>query len=164
MGIAFSFDHFLKKPSLERRSAQLGCGRRPRTEDGAKKLAGAAGAHGVVLSTANVKWGRSIADFSGQGIISDRLRAFLKVVGKTVLQRRYERENVTASARIAEEFALGYGGIEGLLVTSLSVPTSTYPAFWCPGYREVELDGQVIRFPWTPLFIRTNMLQHLVVG
>jgi hypothetical protein len=80
--------------------------------------------------------------------------------------RQLSREGHDISAEQVRELALGYGALEGLMVTPFSVPTSTFPAFWCPGIREVNpiAGGPAITFPWVPLFIRTNMLQHLVLG
>jgi hypothetical protein len=147
------------------RSCDVGAAFAVGYDEGAKKLYETATVHGIRLSLDNVTWGTPIQDFSGRDLISDRLRTFLKEIGTNVLQRRFERENSADPAATAAKFALGYGEIEGLLVTSLSVPTSTYPALWCPGFREVVARGEkVFRFPWTPLFIRTSMLQHLVLG
>lgn len=136
-------------------------------EDGRKKLVESAARHGIKLQTENVQWGKSIADyFSGKGTISNDLRTFLQEIGRSVLERRFRRENVERPLEIANEFSLGYGGIEGLLATASSVPTSTYPAFWCPGIRTVTpiQEESSVEIPWVPLFIRTNMLQHLVLG
>jgi hypothetical protein len=146
------------------RSCEVGAAFAVGCDDGAKKLSGAALAHEIRLQVENVTWGKPIQEFSGRGFVSDDLRAFLGEIGTTVLQRRFEREYSIDPARTAAQFALGYGSMEGLLATSLSVPTSTYPAFWCPGFREVSVGSTRIRFPWTPLFLRTNMLQHLVLG
>jgi hypothetical protein len=98
-------------------------------------------------------------------IFAKNLRDFLGEVGESVLTRRFEREKHENPAEAARSFALGYGGLEGLVATSLSVPTSTYPAFWCPGLWDGRPGmADATRTPWTPLFLRTNMLKHLVLG
>jgi hypothetical protein len=134
--------------------------------DGASKLHETAERHSISLNLKNITWGRPIDEVSGKGRISDGLRAFLREVGETVLRRRLQREGQDDAANRASSFALGYGSLESLVVTSFSVPTSTYPAFWCPGFREATAlrGGQPIKIPWVPLFLRTNMLQHLVLG
>jgi hypothetical protein len=110
--------------------------------------------------------GKPIDQVSGKGVVSNELRTFLGEVGETVLRRRFEREGQENPTETAHSFALGYGGLEGLVVTSFSVPTSTYPALWCPGFREATPlgGGPPIRIPWAPLFLRTKMLRHLVLG
>ncbi len=135
-------------------------------EDGRAKLAETARKHGIQLAPGHIVWGRPITDFSGKGAISDALRTFLEQVGTSVLQRRFEREGNGNAERIAQEFALGYGRLEALVATSFSVPTATYPAFWCPGFRNVPQDQgkSPFQIPWMPLFLRTNMLRHLVLG
>lgn len=126
-------------------------------ESGRNKLAETAARHGVALSSENIVWGKSIVEVSGKNTISDHLRGFLQEVGAAVLRRRFQREEHEISSEMVGELALGYGGLEGLMVTPFSVPTSTYPAFWCPGVREVTpIPGEPsISFPWVPLFIRT---------
>jgi HD superfamily phosphohydrolase len=133
---------------------------------GREKFARTAAKHQVQLLPENIVWGRAINEVSGKGHISEELRGFLREVGESVLRRRYYREGHANAAELAREFALGYSELEGLVATSFSVPTSTYPALWCPGFREAMIGegGQTISTPWMPLFLRTNMLKHLVLG
>jgi hypothetical protein len=134
--------------------------------DGRKKFSETALRHRIQLPENNIEWGQSLEDASGKGIISEEMRAFLREVGTGLLLRKFTREMSENALEIAKKFALGYGELEGLLVTPFSVPTSTYPAFWCPGFRETSpVQGEpAINQPWVPLFIRTDMLQHLVLG
>jgi deoxynucleoside triphosphate triphosphohydrolase SAMHD1 len=134
--------------------------------DGRRKFSEAALRHGIQLPEENVEWGKSLEDASGKDILSGEMRTFLREVGTALLLRKFTREGNENASEIAKRFALGYGELEGLLVTPSSVPTSTYPAFWCPGFRETSpvQDEPSIKQPWVPLFIRTDMLQHLVLG
>jgi HD superfamily phosphohydrolase len=134
---------------------------------GGNNLAETAARFNVALSPENVVWGKAIDEVSGRDGISPGLREFLGEVGEGVLRRRFIREgHGNESDNLAHQFALGYSQLEGLVVTSFSVPTSTYPALWCPGYRETkQSEGEEdTRMPWVPLFLRTNMLKHLVLG
>jgi hypothetical protein len=134
-------------------------------DDGRETLARKAAELGIMLPLANITYGKSIIESSGKTKISNALRGFMQHVGECVLKRRFEREEIDDPQKTAKAFALGYGGFESLIATSFSVPTSTYPAFWCPGVKETILpDGEVLEAPWLPLFIRTNMLEHLVLG
>jgi hypothetical protein len=148
------------------RSQNIGAAFAVGFDGGRKAFVDRATHHGIRLSGENVQWGKSVEDASGKAFLSEGMRTFLREVGIAVLSRRFQRERIPESANIAREFALGYGGLEGLLVTSFSVPTSTYPAFWCPGILECAQpeNEPPVTFPWTPLFIRTGMLPHLVLG
>jgi len=134
-------------------------------EIGRAALADAGARNGVRIAMQNIVWGRPINDVSGKGVISEGLREFLQRVGETVLRRRFEREGEDDPGELARERALGYSNLEGLVVTSFNVPTSTYPALWCPGIRQLPGAGaDGIGTPWVPLFLRTGMLEHLVLG
>lgn len=93
--------------------------------------------------------------------LSPELKQELEFVGKNVLSYAHTRMGLAQIGQ--EEFdekcqsnALGYGGLKGLMVTMLNVPTSTIPALWCPGLVRGE--------PWMPLFIRRGYLDHLVIA
>ena len=133
--------------------------------DGMQRLVQACSALGVQMSAGNIWSKREIAEVSGKDVISNELRVFLRRIGRSVLTRRFSREGTKDAEELARRHSLGYDGLEGLLATSFSVPTSTYPALWCPGTWTSNNGADAspaIELPWIPLFIRTNMLQHLV--
>ena len=135
-------------------------------QSGREAFARAGRRHGLQLSEGKIVWGRPVNDVSGKGVVSDGLRSFLREIGEMVLRRRFEREAESEAPNWARERALGYADLEGLAITSFSVPTSTYPGLWCPGIRCAP-DGKPeedIGTPWIPLFLRTGMLKHLVLG
>jgi hypothetical protein len=148
------------------RSQDIGAAFSVGHSDGRDKLIETARRHELKLSPENVLYGRRLEEVSGKATVSEGLRSFLCEVGESVLRRRFAREGQENPIETARAFALGYGGLEGLVVTAFSVPTSTYPAFWCPGFREATVvQGESpTQIPWLPLFMRTNMLQHLVLG
>jgi hypothetical protein len=148
------------------RSKSIGAAFAVGHEEGKAKLSDTATHYELKLEQKNIVYSRPVSDVSGKTTVSESLRTFLRETGEAVLKRRFECEQRENAGELALTFALGYGGLEGLMATSFSVPTSTYPAFWCPGIRRAEpLHGTgVIEVPWLPLFIRTNMLTHLVLG
>lgn len=112
-------------------------------------------------SEVEVAYGDDLLNFSGQTDVSDELREFLRDIGSSVLARIYkaEGESPDAAQTRANERALGYGGMQGLLITPFSVPSSTYTALWCPGRYKPK--GSNFEIPWLPLFLRSDKLQYL---
>jgi hypothetical protein len=95
-------------------------------------------------------------------IFNPQLQSFLASVGKDVLAyARYSRTDGTVGLAPKERASCetdsrGYSGAGALLVTPFSVPTGTYPAFWCPGF----FAGAA----WMPLFIRRGYVDRLVLA
>ena len=89
------------------------------------------------------------------------LREHLIAIGRDLMAHRYAK---TSYGELAEgpiktkcgQRAFGYGGHGGLMTTTENVPSSTVTALWQPGIAAGR--------PWTPLFIRRGLLQHLVIG
>lgn len=102
---------------------------------------------------------------TGAQNISEELRQFLRLVGRQVIRLHIERDNPGATqGKIdaeCEKKALGYGNAEGLLATSLNVPSSTYTALWCPGTYRLRPEGPEI--PWLPLLIRDGHALNAVL-
>jgi len=95
-------------------------------------------------------------------IVSPELHTFLRAVGRDVLAyARYRSEGGVSGlkpeqAAFCERNSGGYGDVGALVSTPFSVPTATYPAFWCPGFYQGA--------PWMPLFVRRGYTDRLVVG
>lgn len=117
-------------------------------------------------------FGQNLSQHSGKvgssSPIDPELREFLSVVGQCVIRTKVEQDDrYTTDKAIQDECnnrALGYSNAEGMLVTSLNVPSSTYTALWCPGtYLSKTHDGISREVPWLPLFIRSGHIGSTVI-
>ena len=141
------------------------------SEDGLKMVQNTCADLSLQADMKTLSFGKSFGDLGNATEISEKLRAFLSLVGTGVLFHRFSREqpddDKAELLKKAKEHSLGYGAAEGALITPLNVPSSTYTAFWCPGSyaadSEANLDPNTPKQPWFPLFIRSGMLQYLVV-
>ncbi len=126
--------------------------------------------HGLQLCSTPFYFGQGLSEHSGAvdspSPINSDLREFLRTVGRQVIREHVKRDGRYATeALIASECerrALGYSNAEGMLATSLNVPSSTYTALWCPGtYLSPTSNGRQI--PWLPLLIRDGQEASVIV-
>ncbi|MCY2987113.1 MAG: HD domain-containing protein [Planctomycetota bacterium] len=82
-------------------------------------------------------------------VVANELREFLAAIGTHLLRttRGEEQPDKWTPERCAE-YALGYGGLEQLLVLAYNTPTGTLTPLW--------KGGRVGGMPWFPLFPRRN--------
>lgn len=123
------------------------------------------------LGTDAVQSARDLAEVSGKNSTDADLREFLRTVGRGVIEyyrqrTRPDEDEPRRRAKIQNR-ALGYDDLEGLVVTFMNVPSSTYTALWCPGYYcpagSVSHDEHSA-LPWQPLFLRRGALDYVVLG
>lgn len=95
--------------------------------------------------------------------VSPKLHEFLRTVGINVLAyARYGSVNglngldQDQSKAFRVDDACGYSDARALVATGYSVPTGTYPAFWCPGFH--------MGVPWMPLLVRRGYVSKFVVS
>lgn len=123
------------------------------------------------LTTDGIHFKKNLEDLSGKSVLSDDIREFLSKVGYAVLYRRrrlrHPEEDPETWRSYAEANKLGFGGFEALIATALNVPSSTYPALWCPGVYWPDGDVNDIEdkeaLPWVPLLIRNDSARLLVL-
>lgn len=140
-------------------------------QDGKKRLQETAAQFHLKLGPHAIQNARDLENTSGKGIVEENLRTFLQEVGHGVYSynRKSTHPNEDPAARSAKvkKRALGYDDLEGLIVTFMNVPSSTYTALWCPGYyfpRGCDPNDMNNALPWQPLFIRRGALAYSVLG
>ncbi len=140
-------------------------------QTGVETMVDAAKSLGLSLEVDDVKFSKSLEFVSGRDVIHEDLRDFLDTVGRGVMFNRVRVDHPADEPEIhadwVSERTLGYGQLQGLMVTPFNVPTSTYTALWCPGSYAPDpdkaADPAADRFPWIPLFIRNGMFRYLVL-
>jgi hypothetical protein len=139
-----------------------------RVSDLASKIRELLAPVGVNFAPEVIFFGESLGKYSGSAgssVISTQLREFLRTVGRQVIRPHVARDNATMSETQldaeCERKALGYDNSEGLLATSLNVPSSTYTALWCPGMYRATPEGPELA--WLPLLIRDGHARNAVL-
>jgi deoxynucleoside triphosphate triphosphohydrolase SAMHD1 len=110
--------------------------------------------------------GVSFKEFSLRNVLADMadLKEFLMLVGTGLMLPRFASLGFKRRVAAAKNFSLGYQNAEGGLVTELNVPTSTYTAFWRPGFYDPTGRYRTCaasHFPWMPLFIRSSHIDQV---
>jgi HD superfamily phosphohydrolase len=134
---------------------------------GIEALLSAASELKIKLAEHEITYASSLKTWTGAAessyAVPANLRQFLASVGQQLMMELALDEGLSQAAAVAqaEQRKLGYDNLEGLLVTSLNVPSSTYSALWCPG-SYVAPNSKPIA--WRPLFIRSELTRALVLS
>jgi deoxynucleoside triphosphate triphosphohydrolase SAMHD1 len=134
-------------------------------DEGLSRLHDSAHRLGLKIDRSSLRAARKLGSIVGTTSTTPALREFLESVGLSVVRSfikatRPELDGAELEALCVKR-SLGYGQMEGLLVTLFGVPSSTYTALWCPG---TYAYGDGTEVAWTPLFLRRGTIRHVVLS